>query len=315
MNYKYRELEYAKKIYEEGFQSKYIPTELRLVVLYMKTFLGYKPKELKEKTYEFCIKNIPGYNRVKYYKVINKAINYAINNKNKLITIKQVDIFDYEINYINDLLIHESDGVIPSYVYECKKVLFAILCIIKINTQISEIKNGKKSKGLYFQGGKKKYNDLSKMAKINSKLKINEDIIHTLSECKIVTPLHGGLIRLNFIESISKIDKSGDNKVVLEVENFDNCGWYFDYYNKLKKMKLCRFCNQPFKQTKHDILYCNEHKQYYTKLDVKTIKCIDCGEEFEVDGVVKKQERCQSCYKIYRNNYQKELMRIRRSNC
>ena len=36
---------------------------------------------------------------------------------------------------------------------------------------------------------------------------------------------------------------------------------------------------------------------------------LDCGEEVEVDGIVKKQERCKECYKTHRNNYQKELMR------
>ena len=31
-----------------------------------------------------------------------------------------------------------------------------------------------------------------------------------------------------------------------------------------------------------------------------------------MDGIVKKQERCSDCYKVYRNSYQKELMRKRR---
>lgn len=39
----------------------------------------------------------------------------------------------------------------------------------------------------------------------------------------------------------------------------------------------------------------------YSPIGTKTIKCIDCGKEFEVDGIVKKQKRCEQCKKIYNN--------------
>lgn len=308
MNYKYRELEYAKKIYDEGFQTKYVPTELKLVALYMKTVLEYKPKDLREKIYEFCSNNIQGYNRVKYYKVINKAINFATNKKNKLVTIEKIDIYNYEYNYINNLLVCDSNGEIPSFDYDCKKVAFTLLCIIKINKQICKIKSGKDSKGLHFQGGKKKYNDLKKMAKINDKLRINEDIIHMLSECNIVTPLHGGLIRLNFVEELNSLSSENGDNVAFEVKNFDNAGWYFDYYNGVDKMKLCKHCEQPFKQTKHDILYCNEHKEYYIPIPPKIVKCIDCEKEFEVDA--KDNETCRCDF--HRKEHIRKLNRERK---
>ena len=48
LNYKYNEIDYAKLIYEQGFQDKsHMPTELRLAAIYMRRNLGYKPAKLK----------------------------------------------------------------------------------------------------------------------------------------------------------------------------------------------------------------------------------------------------------------------------
>jgi len=59
--------------------------------------------------------------------------------------------------------------------------------------------------------------------------------------------------------------------------------------------------------------YCKKCGKYQP-METKIIICIDCGKEIMVNGIVKKQERCSECYKKYRNNYQKELMRKKRNN-
>lgn len=314
MNYKYNELDYAKLIYDSGFQTKHIATELRLLAIYMRRNLDYKPKELREEMYKFCKNNIPEYNKAKHYKIINKAINQACKKGSILVKIDKINIYDYELEYIESLNICDGNGEISSYAYECKKVIFTLLCQMKLNKIITKTRNNEESKGLYFKGGNRKYNNLKKIAKIPEKLKINDDIIYTLGQSNIITIMFNGLIKLNFMEDINEITKNNEERnVVIEISDFDTVGWYYDYHNGINKIKLCKECNQPFRQTKHDILYCNKHKDYYQPIGTKIITCIDCGEEIVVDGIVKKQERCTDCYKVYRNNYQKELMKKRRN--
>ena len=77
MDYKYNELEYAKLIYDKGFQTKHIPTELRLLAVYMRDILEMKPKERREELYKYCEVNIPNYNKAKYFKTINRALQQA----------------------------------------------------------------------------------------------------------------------------------------------------------------------------------------------------------------------------------------------
>ncbi len=306
MNYKYNELDYAKKIYNDGFQTKHIPTELRLVATYMRRYLDMKPKILREKMYEFCSTNIPNYNRAKHYKIINKAINQATKKGSTLIKVDKILVYDFEIDYINKLDVLYD---IKDYVYDCKKVVFTLLCQMKLNKEISRIKNGTESKGIYFKGGNQKYNLLKKMSKIPDKIKINDDIIYELGQRGIVEILFNGLIKLNFMEDISKLGGSKDaSDVAIEIINYDNIGWYFDYYNNTQKMQLCKYCGQPFKQTKKDIMYCSEHKGYQP-VGVKTIQCVDCGCDVEVSSLDNRTKRCDECQKEYVKTYDRERKR------
>jgi len=66
--------------------------------------------------------------------------------------------------------------------------------------------------------------------------------------------------------------------VVFEITTFDNIGYYFDLYNG----------------------------------DSKIIGCSECGKLIKVTS--NRQKFCRSCWKEYRNNYQKELMREIRNN-
>lgn len=300
MDYKYNELEYAKLIYDKGFQTKHIPTELRLLAVYMRDILEMKPKERREELYKYCEVNIPNYNKAKYFKTINRALQQATKKTNKLITIKEINIYQNEVDYINSIQLTDNH----------KKVLLALLVHKKLSKIVYNIKNAdnpdkKDYNMVFFNGGIKIYNNIKKISNIPTSIKLNEDIIHDFlnyrlndaDEKYLVTSLHNGLIILNFIDELSE---SGD--VAITIKNFNNVGWYLDYYNNVKNIKLCKHCNQPFKQTKNDILYCSEHKQYYIPMKTKTITCIDCDKEVDVDGIVKNKKRCDECQKKYNNS-------------
>lgn len=293
MDYKYNELEYAKLIYDKGFQTKHIPTELRLLTVYMRDMLEMKPKERREELYKYCEVNIPNYNKAKYFKTINCALQQATKKTNKLITIKEINIYQNEVDYINSIQLSDNH----------KKVLLALLVHKKLSRIVYNIKNAdnpnkKEYNMVFFNGGTKIYNNIKKISNIPSTTKLNEDIIHDFLNYKLsetdekylVTALHNGLIVLNFIDEISEF---GD--IPITIKNFNNIGWYLDYYNNIKNIKLCKHCDQPFKQTKNDILYCSEHKQYYIPMETKTITCIDCGEEVVVDAKANNRNRCDEC--------------------
>ena len=52
----------------------------------------------------------------------------------------------------------------------------------------------------------------------------------------------------------------------------------------------------------------------YQPIETKTIICIDCGKDIEVDARNMTKVRCDECQHEYRKNYQKNLMRKRRNN-
>ena len=68
-----------------------------------------------------------------------------------------------------------------------------------------------------------------------------------------------------------------------------------------------------FKQNKwNNKIYCDKCKKYQP-IETKTINCIDCGREVSVGSKDNQTVRCDECYKKYRNEYQKQLMRKIRS--
>lgn len=275
VDYRYDEFQYAKNILENGFQSpQHLPTELRLVATYMRRVLGYKPKQLREEFYKWCESNISGYNRVLYYKTINRAINKATKKGSCLTKISDVKIYQPEIDYIMNSNIVDSNENEYEYSYDCKKLMFTFLVRSKLNKQLFEQKNvqeDKEYKGVSFSGGQKKYTELKKMAKLPQKLKVNEDVIHYLYLSKLVTPLNSGILRLNYIEDIYKNISVDGLEPIITVNDFDKIGWYFDYYNGDKKIKKCEKCGVLIKKTNNKTSYCEDCAVENEKIRKKNI--------------------------------------------
>ena len=138
--------------------------------------------------------------------------------------------------------------------------MFTILIKMKLNRAIFEIRNideEKTSSGLFFKGGQRKYNELKKQAKLSEKIRINEDLFHSLYQNKLVTPMYNGLIKFDFMEELNKVEKKEE---LIEVRQFDEIGWFYDYLMGDKKIKLCESCNKLIKvksKTKPE-KYCEE---------------------------------------------------------
>jgi hypothetical protein len=262
MNYKYREHEYAELIYNNGFQSKYIPTELRLLVLYFRDVLEMKPKEREYSLYKFCNKYIPDFKKENYYKSIKTALRAGLNKEQKLVTINKIDIYQSELDYINSLEINQ----------EYKKVIFTFLVQLKLNKIVYEYKRNKEYEMLYFYGGKIKYNMIKNMSNIPKVISLNDEVINTLNELGLITILHRGKISLDYIKNCIS-----EGEVVIEITDFENVGLHLDYYNGVKGVIKCGGCEKIIKTKNNRQLYCKECAKEIDRIKaierMKNIRC------------------------------------------
>lgn len=299
--YKYKDLVYAQKIYNDGFLTKYRETELKLVALYMRDVLGItKKQERKEALHKFCEKHLKDYHRMKYYKLINKALDYSCNKKNYLINIDSIPVMKSEIDYLNsqDISINE------------KKVLFALLITYKLRKLYFEIKKPNEPyDNMYFKGGTTQYSDLKKVSNIHNKLDINIDIISELAVKGYVKIYSRGCIRLNFLEEI--VDDIGE--VAFEMMDYNNIGYWFEWYNGNKRIGKCIKCGNVFYKKSNHQIYCSEC-QGYEKQGIKILICCDCGKEFEVKSKNVKTQRCDKCQNDRNKEKTKERVRKLRKN-
>lgn len=256
MNYKYNELEYAKIIYENGLQDHgHLPAQLRLTAIYMRRILGYKPKKLKEEFYAWCERNIPGYQPALHYKAVNRAISQAVKKGSTLVSLPFVPVFQKELDYI-----HQISSISGPYEYPCRKLLFTLLVQMKANQVVAAQRDPDRSpsgKDLFFKGGQRKYAQLKKIAALPENLRINEDLIHALYLSGLVTPMYGGMIRLDFMRELPKDGLSQEEPCFL-VEDLEHIGRYFDYYHRQPRIALCACCKRPFYKKSNSQVYCCE---------------------------------------------------------
>ena len=74
----------------------------------------------------------------------------------------------------------------------------------------------------------------------------------------------------------------------------------------------CKKCGERFVPLSPQQKVCTSCSGYHP-LGKKKLRCIDCGKEFEVDGIVKNKKRCDDCQAIHIRNYEREKKRRQRS--
>ena len=243
MKYKYNELEYAKKIYDDGFQTDFVRYELVVLVKYLK-LLGKKKKETEIFLYDFCKKYIKSFNEIKYYKVIDGAIRDGRRRDNKLIEVKQIIIMKSEMEYIDNLDVDQ----------EHKKLLLGFLVRKKIALAINKINNDDAVLSTYFGGGKRGFREIFTISNIKAGYRV-DDMVNELVKKEIVISVIKGDIILDYINKIPDEDE-----VYEVVKDFEHIGWIFDYYkgaNKIIKCDNFDICGNFIKQTINNKKYCD----------------------------------------------------------
>ena len=250
IQFRYNEKKYAEEILKKGFLTQYHRYELKILVKYYKEVLEEKASERKKLVYEFCENNIVKFNRVKYFKIINSALAYGSKRINKLILIESVPITKNEIKYINGLKLDSIH----------KKILFTFIVKNKLNKEMSKQIYGKVSDYNIFGGKTESYKEVFEMSRLSGEYDINK-LVNGLSNLGYVDVRTRGKINLSFIDDIvvDKDDKGNKiDNIVFEITNFDNVGYYFDWYNGDDKYMKCEneVCGEIIKKTNGNIKYC-----------------------------------------------------------
>ena len=257
--YRNKEIDYAEKIIKDGFQTNFTTYELKILAKYYK-YKDNKPKERKALLYEFCEKNILSFNKVKYFKIINTALNHAANKNSKIIQIDSINITKNEVEYVNNLNVE----------YDHKKVLFCLFVESKLNILKYKMRYNEDCNGKLFGGAKGSYyKDLSELAGLPQSVDINK-IINHLSDAGLVTTINRGKIYLTFIDNITI-----NEDIAFKINTFDNTGMYFDYYNGSDKVIKCERCEILVEKTVNNKKYCDScSKEIKMKKDRERMETI-----------------------------------------
>lgn len=258
--YQYKEQNQAEEMLIQGFTSKFIASELKVLAKYYKST---GEENIKEKLQEFCKTYLAGYNEAIHFKIINNAVKFALNDKNKLVQINEIEITKSELDAISSLdLIHDH-----------QRVVFTLLVLTKLSKKFLEIKDGEIKSDEFYFGGHKNYRELVSTSKITfdkkkkSTVKNIHDLIHIFDEKGIVEITGNGNIKLLFMYNIEN-----DDNVVLSVGDYHSIGYFYDYYFGENKVKVCESCGKLIKANNNKVKYCEicakeqkneQNKRYY----------------------------------------------------
>lgn len=246
--YQYKEKKYAEEILSNGFISKYVPSELKILAKYYRS-QGNDEVQIKDLLKQFCDAKLKGYNEAVHFKIINSAVKFAMNDKNKLVQIDEIEITNKELEAINEMDI----------CHDYKRVVFTLLVLNKLNKKFLEIRDGELKSDEHYFGGHSNYRELVSVAKITfnktkkSNVKNIHDLIHILDEKEIVEITNNGNIKLLFMYGI---EENGD--AVFTVDDYMVIGLYYDLHYGANRVKKCetKDCNTLIKSTGKNQKYC-----------------------------------------------------------
>lgn len=241
-------MDYANEILNNGFTSKFIASELKILSKHYFS-QGNDESKVKELLKTFCEKYMKNFNLAIHFKIINSAVKFGLNKKNKLIQIDNVKITDKELARIDTMDIS----------HEHKKVVFTLMTLTKLSKSFLKIQSGELKSNEFYFGGHKNYRELTKVAKIafnkskKSNVKNIHDLIHVLDEKGIVQITGNGNIKLLFMYDIDNSDNA-----VITVDDYTNIGYFYDFYYGENRVKECDNCGTLIKANSSTNKFCKQ---------------------------------------------------------
>jgi len=278
------EKKYAQYIYENKILDTKPFVTISLLAKYLIQVKQLSDKDVICEIDNFMTETYPGYIENEWYEIIQKSIKsaYVYN----LIEIESIPITDKEIRKVESL---ESERL--------EKLAFSILCLTKYQSM-------KFSTDMHWTDKNMTLNQIFKFANVTCR---KDERIKLLRELGLK-----GMINIGYKQSNFSCNYIESGTTLLEIS--DNNIGMTDLGNQYLVFKgtgyFCEKCKCYVR--KKNGKYCTDCSGYKPKL-IKIVKCIECGYQFNVSSRDNKTCRCEECNKLYKNNYQKELMKIRRN--
>lgn len=281
---------------EECIRNKKMPDKpyrvLSIIAKYYYQVHGYKGKQLAAQLIQFFkdSNNATFSKNIDYWEsivetIVRKAVKYPLSE------IDGVWVTHKELDKIAEL----EDDVL-------ERLAFTLLCLAKLGNLRRPTNNSwvNDDEIEFFRLARVTIPSLSRDRKIHALYKRGY-----LGFAKQVDNLS---LRVLYIdtETTEYSRKNGD----VFVDDFRELGYL---YRQIKGMNYtrCHECGVLFKNNKNGTRkYCTECQKYVPQ-DTKTIVCIDCGKDFQVDGSNKRTVRCPDCQAEHR----RELDRNRKKKC
>lgn len=244
---------------------------IRDLARYNYHILGMKKEDNYDAILSYMTKNCSDFYEEKYFKVIYR--NIASAKKYKFRSVDPVLITKSELDKITSL----ND-------IRKEKIAFVLLAVAKYYNNVSSDNNNR----MYIS-----ISDLFKLARVSIPCKERASYLHFAYQ-------EGILVEHMFVGTNLKIVGfvNDDDESVIELGENDYKELAYAYLNyKNGGYKHCKSCGRLFKMHKNSPgrLYCKECGQSTEMNRFKTMKCIDCGEDFIVDSRNMNKCRCDNC--------------------
>lgn len=275
---------------EDKICSNYVNQEnpeetIRDLARYNHHVLKMKKEDNYDAILSYMTKNCIDFYEEKYFKIIYRNISSA--KKYKFRSVSPVKITRVEINKIvglNDI--------------RKEKIAFVLLAVAKYYNNVSSDNNNR----MYIS-----MSDLFKLARVAIPCKERAGYLHFAYE-------EGILVEHTFVGTNLKvvgfIDNDGETAIEFGEADYKELAYaYLNYKNG--GYKHCKGCGKLFKMHKSapGRLYCKECGQKEEASELKTVKCVDCGEDLIVSKFDTETCRCDECYKEYRRQTVRENVR------
>lgn len=180
---------------------------------------------------------------------INSAINRVVKyNKNRpLYQVDSIFVTDKELEYVESQPIQK----------ELKKVLFTLLCVLKIERKLYSIKKEKDVEDIKFKNiiidNNGRVAELRKRTNIPSNFRFIGEILYNLYRDGYISYGSGDefLVSCDFLDDIEDSDN-----VIYEMKNFQNIGLTYEKLTGKDRYINCKECGVLVKATSSTSTYC-----------------------------------------------------------
>lgn len=288
------EYKYGEEVFNkcEVKTKRWQNNELKCLIKYL--IKENKPnKVIREYLIKCCNDDIRYLNDNQIKEIFNKLIYQA--KREPLVMSKEVIIYKDEINTIKSLMNENLERILfvmlvyNKWVGDGNMEWFAILR--------SDILKESKLKNI-------NYNNFQKMlTELNGTKLVSSDVKLVGKNYRRSHNKHAKQMwKVNFLKA--------DGEVAFAISDYVNVvyrylGYVYGGYFQ------CEVCGGMFEKKSEAQKYCKKCGKYQP-IKTKTITCIDCGKEVEVDSLDNQTRRCGSCYEKYRREYYKIKKREQR---